>query len=217
MNAKWFSIVALIAAATFFLSLSSCGFNQHLVSITISPSSFTFGGINQGLYADFAATGTYEHPPKTVDITNIVTWGTDAPQIAQFTSPGVLTTNSACGTASISASFYDSPNLVSSNPATITVDGPTSLGCTEAGTPPILTVNFSGTATGTVVSSPAGIDCSSPSSCNAEFTVGTTVILTGTPTGSSTSVTWNGCGTAVGETCTVTLEESVTVTATFQQ
>jgi hypothetical protein len=216
MNARWFGILALIVAATFFLTLSSCGFNSHLVSITIAPSSFTFGGINQGLYADFAATGTYEHPPKTVDVTNLVTWGTDAPQVAQVSSTGVVTTNTACGTANISASFYDSPNLVSSNPATVTVDGPMSLGCTQAGTPPILTVNFSGTATGTVVSSPAGIDCSTPSSCNAEFTVGTTVILTGTPTGNSSSVTWNGCGSAVGETCTVTLEESVTVTATFQ-
>ena len=37
MNRKWFSIFALIVAATFFLSLSSCGFNQHLVSIQVVP------------------------------------------------------------------------------------------------------------------------------------------------------------------------------------
>ena|SRR5271155_2565053 len=44
MSRKWFSIIALIAVATFFLSLSSCGFNRHLVSIQIAPTSVTFGG-----------------------------------------------------------------------------------------------------------------------------------------------------------------------------
>lgn len=218
MSRKWFSIIVLIAVATFLLNVSSCGFNQHLVSISITPSAFTFGVANTNASVGFGALGTYIHPPATKDVTSLVTWASDNPQVVQITSAGVASpaSNVNCGVANIGASFYDSPNLVTSNIATITVDGPQSLGCTPAGPEPILTVNFSGTATGTVISSPAGIDCSSPSSCNSEFTVGSTVILTGTPTGTSTSVTWNGCNTAIGSTCTVILENSVTVTATFQ-
>jgi hypothetical protein len=215
MNAKWFSILALIVAATFFFSLSSCGFNQHLVSISIAPSTVTFGSVDPSLYVDFSATGTYEHPPKTIDITNMVTWGSDTPQVAQFTSPGVLSPNLTCGTAGVSASFYDSPNLVSSNSATITVDGPASSGCTPAGPQPILTLDFAGSGTGTVT---GGISCSSPSSCNEQFTTGSTIVLTATPTGSSTFAGWSGCTSTSGANssiCTVMLEINTTVTATF--
>ncbi|MGD0567637.1 MAG: hypothetical protein ABSA78_04470 [Candidatus Sulfotelmatobacter sp.] len=215
MSAKWFSILALIAAATFFLSLSSCGFNQHLVSISIAPSNFTFGSVDTNLFVDFSATGTYEHPPKTIDITNIVTWGTDAPQVAQFTSPGVLSPNANCGTASISASFYDSPNLVSSNSATITVDGPASDGCTPAGPQPILTLDFAGNGSGTVT---GALSCSTPSSCNEQFTTGSMVVLTATANSGSTFGGWSGCTSTSGansSVCSVLLEINTTVTATF--
>jgi hypothetical protein len=217
MSRKWFSLCALIAVAAFFFSLSSCGFNQHLTSISIAPSGATFGAVDNGLQVDFTASGTYAHPPETKDITNLVTWVSDTPQVAQVTSAGVVSPNTDCGSANVYATYYDSPNQVTSNEAHIVVNGLASLGCTPAGTPPTLTVNFSGSGMGTVISSPAGIDCSAPSSCNAQFTAGTAVTLTGTPTAPSTSVVWDsGCNTAMGTTCTVTLENSVTVTATFQ-
>jgi hypothetical protein len=216
MSRKWLGVAILIATATLLLNTSSCGFNQHLVSIQIAPGSGTFGAADPSLFFNFSAVGTYIHPPATKDVTSLVTWGTDNPQVVQITSAGVASPNLNCGTANITASYYDSPNLVTSNTSTITVDGPAASGCTPAGPLPILTVNFSGTGTGTVVSNPAGIDCSSPSSCNGSFTTGQTVILTGTPTGTSTSVTWNGCGSATGETCTVIVENDMSVTATFQ-
>jgi hypothetical protein len=213
MIRKWLSIIALIAVATFFSSLSSCGFNRHLVSIQIAPSAFTFGGANEGLYADFAATGTYEHPPSVQDITSLVTWGTDSPQVVQISSAGVATTGTNCGIATIGASFYDSPNLVSSNPATVTVDGPASSGCTPAGLQPTLTVTVAGTTSGNVTSSPGGISCDTGSSCSSQFTTGQTVTLTASP--ASGFQTWQGCNQATGPTCTVFLEVSTTVTATF--
>ena len=49
MNRKWFSIIALIAVATFFLSLSSCGFNQHLVSIQVVPPGVTFNSVGSSV------------------------------------------------------------------------------------------------------------------------------------------------------------------------
>jgi hypothetical protein len=218
MSRKWFSILALIAAAAFLLSLSSCAFNSHLLSIQVQPSSGTFGAADPTIFFNFKAFGSYSHPPRTVDITDQVNWQSDNPQVVQVTTTGVVSpaADLHCGLADIFATLQDGNNDVVSNSVPVTVNGPASLGCTPAGTAPTLTVNFSGTATGTVVSSPAGIDCSSPSSCNAQFTAGTTVTLTGTPTGMSTSVTWNGCNTSMGSTCSVVLENSVMVTATFQ-
>jgi hypothetical protein len=157
MNRKWFSIFVLIAAATLLLSLSSCGFNQHLVSIQIQPTAGTFGAVDPSIFFDFQAIGTYIHPPQTKDITSLVTWRSDNPQVVQVSSAGVASPNLNCGTADISASFFDSPNDVVSNSATLTVDGPSSLGCTPAGPEPILTISFAGTGTGTVTGS--GISC----------------------------------------------------------
>jgi hypothetical protein len=213
MNAKWFSIFALIAAATFFLSLSSCGFNQHLVSISIPESGGTFGGIGPGIYFDFTAIGTYVHPPATKDITDSVTWKSDNPQVVQVSNTGVVSPNVACGLANISASFYDSPNYVVSNAVPVTVNGPSADGCTPAGPQPILTVTVTGTTSGNVTSSPVGISCNTGSSCSSQFTTGQSVTLTATP--ASGFQTWQGCNTANGASCTVFLQISTTVTATF--
>ncbi|MFZ0419276.1 MAG: hypothetical protein WAM04_14350 [Candidatus Sulfotelmatobacter sp.] len=219
MSRKWLSIIVLIAVATFLMSVSSCGFNQHLVSISITPSAFTFGVANPNAVVGFGALGTYIHPPATKDVTSLVTWASDNPQVVQITSAGVASPASAltCGTANIGASFYDSPNLVTSNIATITVDGPASLGCTPAGPEPILTVSFAGLGSGTVTGS---ISCSSPGSCSDQFPIGSTLTLAASPTTNSSFAGWSGCTSTSGTNatvCTVNLQNNLTVTATFNQ
>jgi len=213
MSRKWFSVIVLIAAATFLLNVSSCGFYQHLVSINIPEPSGTFGGTGPGIFFDFTAIGTYIHPPQTKNITDIVTWQSDNPQVVQVSSTGVVTPNVACGLANISASYYDSPNDVISNSVPITVNGPAADGCTPAGPQPILTVTVAGTLSGNVTSAPAGISCNTGSSCSSEFTTGQTVTLTATPASGFQS--WQGCNTTNGASCTVFLENSTSVTATF--
>jgi hypothetical protein len=223
MSRKWFSFFALIAVATFFFSLSSCGFNSHLVSIEIAPTAFTFGaatpvGSLPSEVVFFSALGTYEHPPKTIDVTNLVTWGTDNPQVVSISSTGAASPGNACGVANIGASYYDSPNLVTSNNATVTVDGPAADGCTPAGPEPIVTVSFAGTGTGTVT---GDIDCSSPGSCSDQFVIGSTITLTATPTGTSLFGGWSGCSSTSGPQatgCTITnIQNNLTVIATFSQ
>lgn len=213
MSRKWFSILALIAAATFLSSLSSCGFNQHLTSISIAPSGATFGAADPDLFVTFTATGTYDHPPETKDITNLVTWVSDTPQVAQVTG-GVVSPSAGCGSANVYATYYDSPNQVTSNYANIVVDGPAADGCTPAGPQPILTVDFAGTGTGTVT---GGINCSTPGSCSDQFPEGSTVVMTATATGTSLFGGWSGCTSTSpdGTVCTVLLENNLTVTATF--
>ena len=216
MNRKWFGIAALVASATLLLSVSSCGHNQHLTSISVQPSSLFFGAADPTLFANFKAFGTYVHPPQTKDITNQVTWQSDIPQVVQVTSAGVVSPNTNCGKADVFATFNDGGNVVISNSTAITVNGPAALGCTPAGPQPILTISFAGTGTGTVIGS--GISCSSPSSCSNQVTIGTTIDLTATATGTSHFVSWSGCnltsGTS-GENCTVFLQSNTTVTATF--
>jgi hypothetical protein len=214
MSRKWFSVLALIAIATLFLSFSSCAYNQHLVSINIPESGGTFGVVDPNAFFDFKAFGTYIHPPQTKDITNLVTWQSDNPQVVQVSSVGVVSPNLGCGVGNVYATFQDGSNNIVSNSVKITVNGPAALGCTPPGPQPALTISFAGTGTGTVTG--PGISCSSPSSFTNTYTLGTTITLTAFPTGTSSSFgNWSGCNSTNGTACTVVLENSVTVTATF--
>jgi phospholipase C len=80
--------------------------------------------------------------------------------------------------------------------------------------PPILTVNLAGTGTGMIASNPSGISCEP--TCSASFSAGTQVTLTATPAAHSNFVGWAGGGCSGNSaTCTLTLEASQQVTATF--
>jgi hypothetical protein len=75
-----------------------------------------------------------------------------------------------------------------------------------------LTTTKAGTGAGAVASSPGGIDCGA--SCSATFSSGTNVTLTATPATGSTFTAWSGACSGTG-TCTVTISQNRTVTATF--
>jgi hypothetical protein len=83
----------------------------------------------------------------------------------------------------------------------------------SADTAPQLTVSKSGTGTGSVTSSPAGIDCGS--SCSSVFSPGTQVTLTATPDTGSTFTGWSGGGCSGTGTCQVTLNSDTAITAAF--
>jgi hypothetical protein len=84
-----------------------------------------------------------------------------------------------------------------------------------AGTGPTthtLVVTRSGNGNGSVASSPVGISCGT--TCSANFTSGTPVTLTATPTAGSTFTGWSGdCSGSA--TCQVTMSSDHNVTATF--
>src|SRR5215475_71813 len=81
-----------------------------------------------------------------------------------------------------------------------------------------LKVTRAGSGGGTVVSSPAGINCTT-GTCEASFNHGTLVKLKGTPNAGSTAVSWgaSGCpGTVNGSNeCEVTMTADKEATATF--
>jgi hypothetical protein len=79
---------------------------------------------------------------------------------------------------------------------------------------PQLTITKFGSGTGTVTSSPAGIECGS--ACAVNFLKGTTVTLTGTPGTHTEAVKWAGCDTVTAEgKCLVAMNSAHSVTATF--
>jgi DNA-binding beta-propeller fold protein YncE len=79
-----------------------------------------------------------------------------------------------------------------------------------------LEVSKSGTGSGTVTSSPAGIDCGSE--CEAKFPEGTIVTLTASAAMHSIFTGWSGCTPLSGhpDECEVTMSEAHSVSATFK-
>jgi hypothetical protein len=75
-----------------------------------------------------------------------------------------------------------------------------------------LTVSKTGTGSGTVTSSPAGIDCGS--TCSASFNQNTLVTLSATPAAGSSFAGWGGDCSGTSD-CVVTMSEDKSVTAEF--
>ncbi len=77
-----------------------------------------------------------------------------------------------------------------------------------------LTYTKVGTPTGSVVSSPAGLNCTA--SCTGAFSAGTVVTLTATATGTTSVFSgWSGAGCTGTGPCVVTMSAAQAVTATF--
>ncbi len=89
---------------------------------------------------------------------------------------------------------------------------PTGTCVTGATNGQIMAVVKNGTGSGTVTSSPAGIDCGA--TCSHSYTQGTVVTLTATPATGSTFAGWSGDCSGTGS-CTVTMSQARSVTATF--
>ncbi|HEY2921132.1 MAG TPA: hypothetical protein VGK77_19285, partial [Candidatus Binatia bacterium] len=74
----------------------------------------------------------------------------------------------------------------------------------------ILSITRKGTGSGTVTSSPSGINCGS--TCSASFTNGTLTSLTATPGAGSTFASWSGTGCSTGK---IMMDVARTCSATF--
>jgi endoglucanase len=77
----------------------------------------------------------------------------------------------------------------------------------------LLSVTKSGTGSGTVASSPSGVNCGS--TCSASYNSGTSVTLTATAASGSTFGGWSGACSGTATTCTVSMTAARSVTAAF--
>jgi LmbE family N-acetylglucosaminyl deacetylase/NOL1/NOP2/fmu family ribosome biogenesis protein len=79
-----------------------------------------------------------------------------------------------------------------------------------------LTVTPAGSGSGTITSSPAGIECGT--TCAASFDQGTEVTLLATPGAGSEAVIWSGCDEVVaGDECRVSIDAARDVVATLDR
>jgi PKD repeat protein len=87
--------------------------------------------------------------------------------------------------------------------------------CSLAPTSPTLPLAVSVTGAGKLVSTPAGIDCSS-GECKANFDTGTVVTLTATPGAKNRLGSWGGaCAGTTGLTCNVTMDQARSASVAF--
>ncbi|MEX2013420.1 MAG: hypothetical protein WD897_00695, partial [Parcubacteria group bacterium] len=81
-----------------------------------------------------------------------------------------------------------------------------------------LNIFKSGTGTGTVTSAPAGINCGS--SCSVDYSYGTSVTLTATPSADSIFTGWSGACSVIQnriESCTASMTTTINVEAAFAE
>jgi len=105
---------------SFALLLAGCG-SPSLVSIQITPTAEYFGA--PGLTAQFTAIGTYEqgnHPASHRDITDLVTWKSNAPGVATISATGLATSGVDLGSTAITATMNGFTGLITAN-ATVVV------------------------------------------------------------------------------------------------
>ena len=106
-------------------------------------------------------------------------------------------------------------DTLTDNTGTNTIGNPNGTGATvniTAPPAPQHTLSVTVNGSGSVTSSPAGIDC--PGTCSAGFDEDTDVTLTATPAASYTFAGWSGACSGTGP-CTVTMDRDQQVTATF--
>jgi hypothetical protein len=214
---------ALVALGA-VLSLPSCGHDQKLVSIQVSPPSFTFLVATSDQTTQYHAYGTYIHPPATKDITDQVTWRVDGladvVAVVSGTPAGTVTTEGGCGVSDVVATAPEgtggSSNIVVGY-GTVTVDNPDIAYCPGGSSQQAtLAVVLAGSGLGTVTSVPAGI-ITCPGSCGAQILVGSLVVLQATPNTGRMFVSWNGCTPGnPSTTCSLTMPAGgILVSATF--
>lgn len=118
------------------------------------------------------------------------------------------------GTASQVCSYYGQVDIDASGNVQIT-------GCTSGGTTTFpLSLSALGNGSGTITSDPSGVNCISNSgttsgTCTSNFTSGVEVTLTESPAVGSNFSNWSGVCSGTGVSCTVKMDASKNVTATF--
>jgi hypothetical protein len=171
------------------------------VAISGTPGSLTVGGTAQLTASPLDQFG---HP-----IAATVTWSSSTTAATVSPTTGLVTTVTAAsaGSATITATATSGAVSVSSTTPSITINPVVQSGFT-------LTVNISGS--GSITSTPAGINCTS--SCSFNFATGTPVTLTFAGSPDYFTFDWTGCTPSDPDNafvCTLTMDGNKSVTATI--
>ena len=183
---------------------------RGLTSIQIIPATQNVSSLGES--SQFIAIGTFTTAPMTTDITNQVTWRSSDVTVATINPAGLALAN-AVGTTTITAIGTSTGGNAITAASTLSVAGG------GGGTPlPQLSLYEVGLGKGTVMSSPAGINCvaASAAGCTGDFVFGSSVILTASPSTGSTFGGWSSnCTPDTATTCTVIMNNNEPVGAIF--
>src|SRR5262249_39179826 len=163
------------------------------------------GTLTVGVSQNFSAAGSSAPFPGDSIIQYKWNWGD-----GQTTTTAAVTTShtySSVGTKTVTLTVTDSDSALNSGRT-----GSKSIQVTVQAPIYNLTVTTAGTGSGTVTSSPAGINCRP--TCSHAYATGTSVTLSETPASGSVFSGWTGACSGTGG-CTVTMSQARSVTATF--
>lgn len=209
------SIGGTLGTAEVAVTASGGTGSNDLTSIAIIPAAGAQTVQTPGETAQFIAVGTFSGSPATQDLTNKVTWSSSDVRLATINSAGLATD---VGSVGQSAKTTITAIALNSENATITGTSDLTVNNTGVNNLPTLTVYKVGQGTGSIISSPAGIDCGSGAGCTAHFTLNATVTLTATPDQGSAFAGWSAnCTPSNSATCTIPMTDNATVGVIFNQ
>lgn len=185
------------------------GAGSCVVSVTSATSvtaTFTAQQFQLSVSKAGTGTGTVSSSPAGINC------GADCAENYNYATSVTLTASAATGST---FAGWSGGGCSGAGTCTVSVTAALTVTATFNTTPSsaVLTVQKNGTGSGTVTSSPAGIDCGA--SCSASYAVGTSITLTAQAAGGSTFAGWSGGGCSGTGNCTLTLNAATTVTATF--
>jgi hypothetical protein len=164
------------------------------LSLILTNASFALG-----LYDDFSGTYIDKNKWRQTDWVREIDPGSQRLLIKQASpSPVAISTYP----------YHDTNNLNFSDPNSVN-----SIQALSSSSQYTLTINKSGAGTGTVTSSPAGINCGSD--CTEDFKVGTKITLKAKADTNSTFTGWSGGGCSGTGTCAVIMNADIAVTTAF--
>ena len=171
------------------------------VTATFALNRYTLTVARSGTGASF---GTVTSSPAGI------TCGTDCSEAYDH---GTMVTLTAAGGAGATFDGWPATSgCTGTGPCVVTVTAATTINAPFTLAQYTLTAAVAGGGTGTITSSPAGINC--PGTCARPFAYNTMVTLTATPAANHTFAGWSGGCTGTG-TCVVTITGAINVTATM--
>ena len=211
-------VAASLGTPTFYDDGSSWAYQSPVAAsagkrYVVGTTSGTLGAADEGT----TKTGAYSTQwlltlatnPGGIGISNITPNPTSADG---YYNDGISVSLTAATSASSGGSPYTFQNWTgnvasppnSTNPISVTMNQPRSVTANYAPDGLGVSVSKTGNGSGTVTSSPAGINCGA--TCASSYTNGTVVTLTATPATGSDFTGWSGAGCSGTGTCVVTVD-----------
>jgi hypothetical protein len=170
---------------------------QVTAAFDVNPS------LTVGVGTNLSGSGKVTSSPAGIDC--------PASSCQAFFAPGTAVTLTATPGTGSTFTGWSNGSCSGTGTCQITMNADQHVDATFNG-PPTLVVNLGGTGTGTVTSTPAGINC--PAACQATFPQGTVVTLSNTVSGNSTFGGWGGACSGTGA-CSVSMSTDQNVSVTF--